>query len=263
MAPAAATKRALSSPSPETSGHAEFVLNARVEFYACMQLLADRARFITGADWAALGLREGDRFVYRAASGVDAPEVGSEASVKPEEIGTRESVAHEIAKSLLVAVVRDSKTEGFFQLASSGFEFSDGDRQSAERLAELVSTALEHMQAAENSDEVILSSATKPSAVSTPLSWHAPEALEWESFPKPAASGRAVTTDVPVCQSCGFPVSPGRAICMDCEERSVSGRPVTGLFSTEKPESWISAHGYTIATLAITAVAAALIYWLR
>jgi hypothetical protein len=35
------------------------------------------------------------------------------------------------------------------------------------------------------------------------------------------------------------------------------------LFAKQKEESWISAHGYTIASVLVSALAVAIIYWLR
>jgi hypothetical protein len=35
------------------------------------------------------------------------------------------------------------------------------------------------------------------------------------------------------------------------------------MFTLEKQESWISAHGYTVASLLVTALVAAVVYWLR
>ena len=51
MAPGTAAKLA---PDP-TSGFSDLALHAKVELYACLHLLADRARFMTGADWPELG----------------------------------------------------------------------------------------------------------------------------------------------------------------------------------------------------------------
>ncbi len=81
MGQGTATKLAPAShATAEASGTSQFLLSARVELYACLQLLAERARFITGASWSAIALREGERFVYRTASGDGAPEIGTEVS---------------------------------------------------------------------------------------------------------------------------------------------------------------------------------------
>lgn len=261
MAQGTATKLALAPPVPASPVCAEFVLSAKVELYACLQLLVERGRFLTGADWVALAMREGNRFVYRVATGQDAPEIGCEANIGPEEVG--QSKPGPAAPSLIVPVVCDSTTEGYFQLVSNELEFGEYDLQAARRLSELAGTAIEHMRAAEHSEEVILSELKNQSKFEIPLSWHVPDGVEAKSVEKKPGSNRIVESNVRVCQSCGFPVSPGRNTCMDCEEHGGAARVVPALFSGEKSESWMSAHGYTIASLLITALAAAVILWLR
>ena len=90
--------------------------------------------------------------------------------------------------------------------------------------------------------------------------WHAPEGLA------AAESSRATTSvplgDVRTCTSCDFPVSETRTLCLDCEQNSTAAisRVLSG--SLEE-ESWIRKHGYTIASLVVTALTAAVICWLR
>src|SRR5438270_2623615 len=98
--------------SPEQStGPADLVTAARIEFCACLQLLAERARFTTGASWAAIAISEGSQFVYRAASGADSPEIGDAVQVRPEEFARSERHVQP-GKPLTVAIIRDSKVEG-------------------------------------------------------------------------------------------------------------------------------------------------------
>ena len=70
-------------------------------------------------------------------------------------------------------------------------------------------------------------------------------------------------TEVGTCNVCGFPVSPGRALCVECELKPDAGAVGNRLFKSEPEESWLSAHGYTIASLVVTALTAAIILWLR
>jgi hypothetical protein len=44
---------------------------------------------------------------------------------------------------------------------------------------------------------------------------------------------------------------------------TLAPRPAAALFATEAEESWISTHGYTIASVLVSALAVAIIYWLR
>jgi hypothetical protein len=245
-------------------GVADHILNARVELYACLQLLAERARFVTGASWAAIALHENSEFVYCAAAGNSAPVIGSALDIKTLRPGL--SLAAD-GKSLLVRVLRESKTTGFFQLFSAKAGFSDHDLHSVVRLAEMVSTAIDCMQAEEQSitEPVIpMAVAPAPKAVA-PVLWHAPESTTSESSSKSSAT-QDIAVSVYACESCGFPVSRGRNICVDCEERSTpsAANMVRLLSAREKQdEGWFRAHGYTIASLLVSALVAAILYWLR
>ena len=252
---------AATEASAKRSGFADLVLSARVELYACLQLLADRARFLTGATWAAIALHEANKFVYRAAAGEHAPEIGGEAGVKPGDAIELHPAVQSRGKFLTVKITCGPKTEGIFHLVSSRPEFSEEDAESVVRLADMVGTAIEHMHAAEQSEEVILTAATERLQRQVSRSWHAPEGVNAPASSPDIVGKSAIAAHVHNCESCGFPVSPGRRICVDCEERG--SRPASRLFSPQAEESWFSAHGYTIASLLVTALAAALIYWLR
>jgi hypothetical protein len=267
MAHGTATRLAIADNPSGPLRLSDLVLCARVELYACLQLLTDRARFITGATWAAIALHEGDDFIYCAAAGSSAPVIGSAADVKALRPG--QPMAAD-GKSLVVAVIRESKTAGVFQLVSDRAAFSDDDLQSVVRLAEMVSTAIDHMDAEEHSiaeqSPVLMPAVTVNSLKpAPPVLWHAPDGL-----PPGASSKSSATSDIAVtvyaCESCGFPVSRGRSICVDCEERGTpTAANIARLFSAreKEEESWLSAHGYTIASLLVSALVAAIVYWLR
>jgi hypothetical protein len=274
MAHSAATQLAVTEQSSGPLGLADLVLSARVEFYACLQLLADRARFITGATWAAIALFENKEFVYCAAAGSSAPVIGSAADIQV--LQPNKSIGAD-GKTLVVAIIRESKPAGFFQLVSDATQFSEYDLQSIVRLAEMVGTAIDHMEAeehsiAEQSTPVIAAVlAPVPPAVieqpkpAAPVLWHAPDGAP-SSFSTKSSVGPETSVSIYACESCGFPVSRGRIICFDCEERNIPGAAnmVRLLSAREKPEEgWFSAHGYTIASVLVSALAAAIIYWLR
>jgi hypothetical protein len=237
-----------------------------VELYASLQLLADRARFITGASWAAIALNENKELVYCAAAGSSAPVIGSPLdarNLRPEQPFGPDK------KSLLVRIIREAKTAGFFQLVSN-HEFRDQDLQSIVRLAEMVGTAIDCMEAETHSTTEHLTPSIpmgippspKPAV---PVLWHAPAAAVGSSSSGKASATSGSEVSVYACESCGFPVSRGRAICFDCEDRGISNAAdMARLFATRpKEESWLSAHGYTIASLLVSALVAAIIYWLR
>jgi hypothetical protein len=265
MGQGVATSMAVADPHSGPPGLADHVLNARVELYACLQLLADRARFITGATWAAIALLEGTDFIYCAAAGNSAPMIGSALDIRTLRTGL--SLAAD-GKSLLVRVIRESKTVGFFHLVSGTAGFSNQDLQSIVRLAEMVATAIHCMEAEQHS--VVDEHSPVPSLVAQapklPASvlWHAPESLASGSSNK-SDSASDVAVIVYACESCGFPVSRGRTMCVDCEERGSPSATMARLLSSrqKEDESWLSAHGYTIASLLVSALAAAIIYWLH
>jgi hypothetical protein len=278
----AATKLAVEEQAPPL--FSDFVLSAKLELHACLQLLTERARFVTGASWAAIALREGEQFFYRAATGNSSPEIGAQAEIGVD-LSSPQPFIQEDRKSLFGAVLREGEMIGFIQLVSQSFDFPDEDWRFVARVAELIETAIDHMEAAEHSHEMILTQPTvedsqeltlappsvqdlgdldktpvKQPSKPIPLFWHAPDGAQ------PLASTKSSVEDASVavrlCESCGFPVSPGRKICVDCEER---GRvvPAPLLLHPESPTSWIGAHGYTIASLLVPAVAAAIYLWLR
>jgi hypothetical protein len=280
MAHSAATQMAVTEQPSGPLGLADLVLSASVEFYACVQLLADRARFITGATWAAIALFENKEFVYCAAAGSSAPVIGSAADIKV--LQPNKSMGAD-GKTLVVTVIRESKPAGFFQLVSDAAQFSEYDLQSIVRLAEMVGTAIDHMEAeehsiAEHSTPVapalsaqgipVVSAQVIPAVIeqpkpAVPVLWHAPDGAP-SGFSSKSSVGPETSVSVYACESCGFPVSREHTICVDCEERG-SPTSMARLFSAseKEQEGWFSAHGYTIASVLVSALAAAIIYWLR
>ena len=93
--------------------------------------------------------------------------------------------------------------------------------------------------------------------------WHAP-ASKNEPARIQESESKQIAGEVKSCVACGFPVLPGRALCVECELKSDA--PVVAareLFSLPNHENWISEHGYTVASLIVSALAAAVILWLK
>src|SRR5258705_10728883 len=65
----------------DTPAFASLQHSAALEFHATLQLLAERARFLTGAAGVAVALDQAGQFVYSAATGSLVPEIGSTADV--------------------------------------------------------------------------------------------------------------------------------------------------------------------------------------
>ncbi|HEY8671146.1 MAG TPA: hypothetical protein VIL63_09930 [Terriglobales bacterium] len=260
------------------------IQTATMEFHASLHLLADRARFVTGAAGAAIAIDEDGDFVYCASSGKSVPGCGAAADMgKPNLSACIET--RRVARSsnlITIPVIRQKKVAGFFELADihgsvrGNTRNDDNDNNADEieavsRLAEMVNTAIDHLEAAEHAESGVHEIGMheiKPEAgpvLGKPILLSLPDGAT-KSIPSTmTSSSPAPIASVRICRSCGFPVSLGRVFCVECEEHPerITVNPGEGLFQMEAQESWISAHGYTIASLLITALVAAIIFWLR
>jgi len=245
---------------------------ANLEFFASVQLLVERVRFVTGASSVALAIREDGQFIYCASCGSASREPRSSADLRNKMLQecvksgqvTRSDAAGERSFSVAVPIMRSDRIFGFFEVTADR-EFRDSDIDAMLRLAQMVNIALEHREAAEEVEARFKQADIEPeiSQVAPNLLTSSDEAVQSEKLTAPDTSSLA--SAIHGCKSCGFPVSSNREICLDCEEKlpSVSVAPGKELFATPPAESWIGAHGYTIASLLVTAAAAAIIYWLR
>jgi hypothetical protein len=268
------TTAVLTSPgkgeNPMAEGFTGFVSLAMLEFQATLQLLVERARFLTAASSVAVAVKEDGNFVYAAGTGDSAPEAGVAVDTAPPSI--QRCLKHQLpvqteaspaqpSASLIVPILKDGKLCGFFELLGRS-RFEQCDLEAVARLAEMVNTAIEHRSAAVRVESREFRQVSEVSRAPVPKLWHAPESAE----PKPRGESSTATNlpavDVQNCASCGFPVSTGRQLCLDCEQKDAAHIPADPL-STPVHESWISAHGYTIASLLISALAIAIILWFR
>ena len=268
------------SPITETAVP-RFLDSIQLEFHAALQLLNERACSIAGASGSAIALEQNGVFSYSTAAGTFDRDPGTEVAANSEPF--RECFAHlhpvEFASDgafrLLVPVLRDGKAVGFVEVVSAT-ELGDETEDALKHLADLVSVALEHRDAAERAERASFDERSLLSSI--PMRWHAPDIaaeepktqarsirnpypqhIKTEETPTPQPP---VVPDVRSCSACGFPVSTGRALCVDCEQKPhAAARPA--ILELEKEESWISAHGYTIASLIVSALTAAIILWLR
>ena len=237
-------------PAPAASPSDSLRNSARLEFQAAMQLLADRAAFLTAADGVAIAVLEDGKFVYCVAIGNRVPKVGSVADFIPRDsTGLR----------LIVPIKCTEEAAGFFELAGKR-PFSDQDSQQVVRLADLAAVAIEHRRAGERANAETWE---QLQASLAPPQWHMPPAADLPQAPREPLPEK-IAVGAQSCASCGFPVSPGRNLCVECELKSDSPVVASGeLFTLQNQESWISEHGYTVASLVVSALAAAIIFWLR
>jgi hypothetical protein len=283
MQHAVTIEEANSSPKTQDAGlgsrgiFSSLVQMADREFLASAKLLAERARFVTGASGVAVAFKEDGRFIYRVLCGNSGHEPGTSVNLANKAVRqcmenrqtTRGSTSIDgnTSFALCVPILKKQDLAGFFEV-SAAHDFSDNDIQTVTRLAEFIITSLEHQEAARSTESQLLNESVTASVPDNPAKpevttlWHA----EGQVPSQPQVEHAALPiTSVSACRSCGFPVSPGRVLCLDCEAHlpSPDSVPKNEMFSQQPQESWISAHGYTIASLIVTALAAVIIYWLR
>jgi putative methionine-R-sulfoxide reductase with GAF domain len=250
------------------------------ELDSALQLLVERAQYITGATGTALALTRGEEMVCRASAGSSAPAVGSRLQVRSgltgESISRRQllrcdnaegdpRVNLEACRALGIASIvvlpllrRNGEIRGLFELFSDhAYAFEERDLVALERMAELTLTALDlaeqrqkpapaptldppRLDPEKTAESTMASGAPPASAIpfSDPLGIPdrpefseptvppaepppiislsaAPPAIE----PVPALAVPEAMLRVQKCASCGFPVSEGRTLCLDCERK--------------------------------------------
>ncbi len=140
---------------------------AQRDLDAALQLLADRAQFITGASGAAIALRRQgmNDMLCRASAGSNAPALGAllstEFGLSGESVRTRQllrcddaerdaRVNHEVCRQLGIAsvvvmpVVHDDEVLGVFELFSGKTNaFGERDLSAVQRLGQMVETAVQ------------------------------------------------------------------------------------------------------------------------
>jgi hypothetical protein len=162
---------------PGDEGGNSLVQMAQRDLDAALQLLADRAQYITGASGAAIALRRDGRndMLCRASTGTNAPELGAllstEFGLSGESVRTRQllrcddaerdaRVNHDvcrergIASVLVMPVVNDDQVLGVFEIFSGKANaFGERDLSAVQRLSEMVETAVRMAHAADSLSE--------------------------------------------------------------------------------------------------------------
>jgi putative methionine-R-sulfoxide reductase with GAF domain len=285
---------------------------AQRDLEAALQLLAERAQYITGASGAAIALLEDDEMICRASAGPSAPELGAEVQVKTgltgESVRTRQvlrcddaetdsRVNRESCRSLgirsvmVMPLLRDQEVLGVFELmADRPQAFEERDITALERLAEMVLTGLEHADAAKRALKEIASKneeavakqvaqqkESEPVAAVTDVKESLSDAASPKAAPDEPVATKAVEPKtvepktqiidkIRKCEACGFPVSEGRTLCLDCEATRLSAEGAAVSASNEAPaflsqfgdqgrqQNWLQAHFYTIGTILMIAL---------
>jgi len=162
---------------PAEDGGRSLAEMAQRDLDAALQLLADRAQYITGASGAAIALRRNGRddMLCRASVGSNAPELGAllstEFGLSGESVRTRQLLRCDdaerdvrvnrevcrqmgIASVLVMPVVNDDQVLGVFELFSGKANaFGERDLSAVQRLSEMVETAVRLAHATETLPE--------------------------------------------------------------------------------------------------------------
>ena len=318
------------------------------ELKVALQLLVERAQYITGATGAALAVTEGEGMVCRASAGSSGPAVGSRLQVhsglsgesisrkqllRCDNAATDPRVNLETCRELGIASIvvlplltRTGEVRGIFELFSDhAYAFEERDLIALERMAGLSMTALylaekrprpvptpaiQSGPAAPTLEKPKSEESENPIPVSPPdgvgqtllsdpvalpgTQLHQPfgdaqvhSALFQEAMPEPAPadvvreaipdSQLAIVPEamrrVQKCATCGFPISEGRTLCIDCDNKShqppesaddTVPQFVPAFLNSPAPtkESWLANHVnvLAVAVLILSIVVAVVVF---
>ena len=263
--------------SDQTGTSTSRVLGER-DLDSALQLLVERAQYITGATGTALALAQGEEMVCRASAGSSAPAVGARLQVRSgltgESISRRQllrcdnaetdpRVNLEACRALGIASIvvlpllrRSGEVRGLFELFSDHpYAFEERDLVALERMADLTLTALDLAEQPRPNSAAAPAPAREPhkpvestaATSSAPLVAASPSQSEpAEPAPLPTelpADPEFTPSSIPEdilrtqkCSSCGFPVSEGRTLCLDCEKRESEKIDNDRIFETRRHE---------------------------
>jgi GAF domain-containing protein len=164
---------------PGEDGGESLARMARRDLDAALQLLAERAQYITGASGAAIALGRGAHaeMVCRASAGPNAPELGAllsmEHGLSGESVRTRQALRCDdsetdprvnregcrqlgIASVVVMPIMSEQRVLGVIELFSGKpHAFEERDLSALHRLGEMVETAVKHAEAARNLSAVL------------------------------------------------------------------------------------------------------------
>ncbi|SRR5579883_300334 len=293
-----------SSPTPKNAESAR-ENDSEWDIQAALQLLANRARYITGAANAIIAVGEGNALVCKAScgSGVPEPETqlqidgGLTSGLMAECVSTRSPVRCDDTESdgrinaddsreqgigsvLIAPLIHDNEVIGIFQLAAERKSaFEERDVAALLRLSDAVQAALD--EALVGNSERVKTDVKEQPAIDHPPNKFSSIALRSGRIPLPRSRTEQRASDDGVrltgaqnlrrCKGCGFPVSAGRTLCVDCETAEIAHGRFTETssalypYSSEKPKkSWLDEHFYTIGIVLVSVLTLiVLILWAR
>jgi hypothetical protein len=193
---------------------------AEPELDAALQLLVERAQYITGATGTALALPQGDEMVCRASAGLSAPAVGARLQVRSgltgESIARRQLLRCDNAESdprvnletcralgiasivVLPLLRRSGEVRGLFELFSDHpYAFEERDLIALERMADLTLTALDLAEQRQNFSASSSSSSSSSAAAAAALPPTERETPIAAAAPRDAAAAPSIVAAAP------------------------------------------------------------------
>jgi GAF domain len=251
---------------------------AQRELYLSLQLLANRAQRLSLASAVTIAVAQGEELLCRASAGPMAAEIGTELRAYPmvvrRSIEARQiiccndtgNLAHPdgtlyadlgIKSMMVMPVMREQRTVAMLELLADRTQaFQDRDGAMLEGMSEMVLIALERADAAKHARQEITAKISSGfRAEIEGLFTSESEPPEGDQFLAEPSRIAEEIEKVRTCQVCGFPVSDGRTLCVDCEEarrgRESTDPPPSFLAKLEREESrgWFESHFYTLGTL--------------
>jgi putative methionine-R-sulfoxide reductase with GAF domain len=229
---------------PGEDGGKSLAETVRGDFHAALQLLAERAQYITGALAATIGLYQDGELICYACTGLAKQKAGERIEIgsglAEESIRTRrilrcnDTMADPrvnpeicrkfgISSAMVMPLVRGQHVIGVFELFSGHTgAFEEKDLTALERLGEMVETAVEQSEpATETPQETFFEEELPLPEVET-----VPLQLDPNATVIVAAGAEKTTVDdgpllergtIGNCNKCDFPISGYRRLCVDCE----------------------------------------------
>jgi putative methionine-R-sulfoxide reductase with GAF domain len=213
---------------PGEDNHRSLTQMAKTDLEAALQLLVDRAQYITGASGTAIALLENSsKMVCRASCGASAPAIGTllqmdsgltgesvrqKKLMRCDDVETDLRVNRESCRALrimsvvVLPLLKEEQVIGLFELLSDkAYAFEERDMNAVERLGEMIQTALEVEPAAKpfyplaaepvkaSSANVIASSApTVKTAAAGSLELNVAKSKSESEFSEPQSAGETV-----------------------------------------------------------------------
>jgi putative methionine-R-sulfoxide reductase with GAF domain len=234
---------------PGEDGGKSLSETASQDLNAALQLLVERAKYITGAMAATISLYEDGELICRACTGTPKQKTGArlqmESGLASESVRTRRILRcndtsvdvrtnsencgkYGISSAMVMPLARGPEVIGVFELLSGmPNAFEERDLSALARLGEMVETAMDHADTAKKTppDTFFEEDLPAPEIGVVPLKLDPHEVEEdfGTAAPVPAAKA-AKQENAPLiergtignCQKCGFPVSGHRRLCVEC-----------------------------------------------